>query len=378
LQKINVSRFRSFDRFEIRNFHLTPQRKLIHPILWRIIAPVAKIFAALFGRALRKWYSGLPPNKRRYFYEWFVRNRRKFAFGGLVCGGIGAVYIYFHIEQAPVTGRWRYVALTQNQFKKAVDYEVELIMKMAEGKILSDMDQRSLSVIKCVKKLIHANQDIACVHDHAWKTFVIDDDNTINAFVTPTGKIFVFTGILKTFSNIDQLAIVLSHEIAHAVLEHGVEQYSFTQLIDFAMIVALAAIWTIIPSNGIALVTSWFFNHLFNLSMQLPYSRKLETEADEVGLQLAAKACYDVREAYAYWADMSTRELTQGAMPIPDFISSHPNHSTRAQRLDLYVPEAMEIRKKCDCPPLSHRDPRDLADYRKRIVEERRALKGLI
>lgn len=106
---------------------------------------MAKVFAALVGRAIRKWYSQLPPNKQRHFYETFMRNRRKLAIGALICGGIKIVYIFFHIEKTPITGRWRYVALTQKQFLQAVDYEVEAVKDRFYSWVLLPCTSTSIS-----------------------------------------------------------------------------------------------------------------------------------------------------------------------------------------------------------------------------------------
>ena len=95
--------------------------------------------------------------------------------------------------------------------------------------------------------------------------------------------------MLRTMGSFDQLGVVLAHEMAHTVLGHGLEQYATSQLLDCVAIAALGLIWALLPSDGAALVASAVYDLCTRLLAQLPYSRKLELEADRVGLQLAAK-----------------------------------------------------------------------------------------
>jgi len=76
------------------------------------------------------------------------------------------------------------------------------------------------------KQLLDRNKDIEQINEHDWSVSVVDDENTMNAFVLPSGNIFVFTGLLKICDNDDQLGIVLAHEISHAILLHGLEMVS--------------------------------------------------------------------------------------------------------------------------------------------------------
>ncbi|KAF6345238.1 OMA1 zinc metallopeptidase [Rhinolophus ferrumequinum] len=91
-----------------------------------------------------------------------------------------------------------------------------------------------------------------------------------------------------------------------------------------------------------------------------PYSRTLEAEADKVGLQLAAKACVDVRASSVFWQQMEFTDGLYGHPKLPEWLSTHPSHGNRAEHLDRLIPQALTIREICNCPPLAGPDPRVL------------------
>ena len=147
---------------------------------------------------------------------------------------------------------------------------------------------------------------------------------TANAFVTPGGNLFVFSGILRVCGNSDALAAVLGHEIAHAVASHSAERMSsacaanlFSGSVFFLVGalpgLALFALWSI--SGG-----RFIQNYLFSL----PMTRKMETEADYIGLMMMAEACFDPREAVGYWRRMEHLHR-HGGHEIPEMLSTHPS-----------------------------------------------------
>ena len=106
------------------------------------------------------------------------------------------------------------------------------------------------------------------------------------------------------------------------------------------------------------MVTDWFINKVSDLIFELPFSRQMETEADEVGLKLAAKACIDIREAPLFWAKMKLEsEMTSEAGEIPEFTSTHPTHEHREQMLASMVPDLLKLRTSCKCYKLPDLDP---------------------
>jgi predicted Zn-dependent protease len=146
-----------------------------------------------------------------------------------------------------------------------------------------------------------------------------------SAFVLPGGKVFVFTGILPIVENEDGMAAVLGHEISHQIARHSAERLSFAKVL-------LAAQLTLVLFG---LDPSLFFNHMtMNLMMLKPFSRKCEKEADTMGLELMAQACFDPHEAVAVWRRMEESGTGKG---IPQFASTHPSHQNRVTYLQEKV-----------------------------------------
>ena len=94
---------------------------------------------------------------------------------------------------------------------------------------------------------------------------------------------------LKACETLDELGIVLSHEIAHVVLGHVEEKLTLTSFVQLVLLVPMAVLWAFLPNDGIALVLNWFMDTVVDIMIELPFSRDMETEADRVGLILAAK-----------------------------------------------------------------------------------------
>ncbi len=172
--------------------------------------------------------------------------------------------------------------------------------------------------------------------NYEWEFIVIKDDETVNAWCMPGGKIAVYTGILPITQNDTGLAVVMGHEIAHAVAKHGNERMSqnlLTQLGGAALAYAMKEQ----PEK-----TQELFFQAYGAGAQvgvlLPYSRVHESEADRIGLTLMAMAGYDPRAAIPFWQRMN--EL--GGERPPEFLSTHPAPETRIQNLKRYIPEAMK------------------------------------
>lgn len=156
----------------------------------------------------------------------------------------------------------------------------------------------------------------------------------------------------------------MSHEISHSILGHAAEMFSYQSYIDFFVIFMIAMIWAVIPSDLISAAVHFFLENVLSIGVKLPYNRKLETEADEVGLMLASKSCFDVREAVAFWRKMKFLETMELGLPgveySPDsieFISSHPASENRAEHLQEMLPLALKLRSECECPRLPYIDP---------------------
>ena len=170
---------------------------------------------------------------------------------------------------------------------------------------------------------------------YKWEFNTVDSKD-VNAWCMPGGKVVVYTGLLPVTQNEAALAVVMGHEIAHAVAKHGNERMSqamVQQLGGMALEVALAQK----PQE-----TRDIFMATYGIGSQvgaiLPWSRQQETEADQYGLIFSAMAGYDPREALPFWQRMSN---AGGGSP-PEFLSTHPSDETRLRKLQKFIPEALK------------------------------------
>ncbi len=170
--------------------------------------------------------------------------------------------------------------------------------------------------------------------DFKWEVNVIQSDQA-NAFCLPGGKMAVYTGLLPVADNADAVAVVMGHEIAHALLRHGAQRMSQQKLGQIGQMAGAAG--GLDPQQQQMMQAAMGYGYL------LPYARKHETQADAVGLMLAAAACFDPQEAVPLWERMSQ---AGGGQAPPEFSSTHPNPGTRIQNLQALMPKAMAYRQK--------------------------------
>ncbi|MFN3564530.1 MAG: M48 family metallopeptidase [Burkholderiaceae bacterium] len=166
----------------------------------------------------------------------------------------------------------------------------------------------------------------------AWEVNVIDTP-AINAFCMPGGKIVVFDGLIDRLAlDDDELAAVIGHEIAHALLEHGRARMSEALLKNVGINLAAAYF-------GLSDVGATMLAQAARLAITLPYSRGHEVDADLAGLELAARAGFDPRAAVRVWQKMSK---AGGAQP-PQFLSTHPGHEARIREIEAALPRVLPL-----------------------------------
>jgi predicted Zn-dependent protease len=171
--------------------------------------------------------------------------------------------------------------------------------------------------------------------DFQWNFVVIDDPKQINAFCLPGGKVAVYTGILPVARDQAGLAVVMGHEIAHAIARHGAERMSQAQLAELggqALAIGLGG-----AGSSAAILAAYGLGAQYGVLM--PYGRTQESEADHIGLFLMAQAGYDPRVAIGFWERMERA----GSGGPPEFLSTHPSHGSRIQQLHARMPEALRL-----------------------------------
>uniref|UniRef100_A0A9L0SKV0 Metalloendopeptidase OMA1, mitochondrial n=1 Tax=Equus caballus TaxID=9796 RepID=A0A9L0SKV0_HORSE len=328
-----------FPRRDIRCFHTSPQLWAAPvPLLLVVLKPVQKLLAIIVGRSIRKWWQALPPNKKELFKESVKKNKWKFLLGLSSFGLLFTVFYFTHLEVSPVTGRSRLLLLGKEHFRLLSELEYEAWMEEFKNNMLPEKDPRYLTVKEVLYHLIECNKDIPGLSEIHWIIHVVDSPD-VNAFVLPNGQVFIFTGLLNSVTDMHQLSFLLGHEIAHAVLGHAAEKASLVHLLDFLGLIFLTMIWAICPRDSLALLSQWIQSKLQEYMFDRPYSRTLEAEADKIGLQLAAKACVDVRASSVFWQQMEFADRLHGQPRLPQWLSTHPSHGHRAERLDRLIPQ---------------------------------------
>ena len=168
-----------------------------------------------------------------------------------------------------------------------------------------------------------------------WQVSVIDEDK-VNAFCLPGGKIVVYSGIIPVAQTPAGLATVMGHEMAHATSRHGAQRVFQQNLTQTAMTGLAVSLADMDYNQQRAIMGALGAGAQFGILM--PFGRQHETEADEVGLMYMARAGYDPQESFRFWQRM---DRAGGAGP-PEFLSTHPSHGTRIQQLQALMPKAME------------------------------------
>jgi predicted Zn-dependent protease len=175
---------------------------------------------------------------------------------------------------------------------------------------------------------------------YKWEFNLVKNDTTVNAWCMPGGKVVVYSGLLPVTKDKNGLAVVLSHEIAHAVARHGNERMSQELLAQFGSLALNEAIKQK-PDQ-----TKSIFNQAYGIGTQLgvmlPYSRSHELEADKLGLIFMAMAGYDPQTAVPFWERMAS----MGGSKPPEFLSTHPSDATRIEKIKAALPEALKYYKK--------------------------------
>lgn len=281
--------------------------------------------------------------------------RRGFGLGGirwivLVGFAIYAAVSWFGSKQTdPLTGEdARYGATAEEEVMLGAQaFDQVLGEAQAQGALLPADTQVSRQIREIAQRLVsrvpevtadlaQANgQQAPTAHQNfQWDVAVIQSDQA-NAFCLPGGKMAVYTGLIPVAQTQDAMAVVMGHEIAHALLRHGSQRMAQQKLVQMGQLAAGVALGGMDPGQQQAVMAALGAGAQYGFI--LPYGRNHETQADRVGLMLAVAACYNPREAIPLWERMS--QLGGGQRP-PEFASTHPDPANRIQNLQSLMPQA--------------------------------------
>lgn len=243
----------------------------------------------------------------------------------------------------PVTGRKQHLLVSDEQVLSLSNQEYTDYMKTAKPStnvtntaMVKRVGQRLASA---VEQYLREHNQADELKNYSWE-FNLVQDNSANAFCMPGGKIVVYEGILPITQNEGALAIVLGHEIAHAVAKHSAEQISKQMRAQTGSQILGA----VLSSSGASANTTAIAQNVFGLGSKfssLHYSRSNESEADHMGLIFAAMAGYDPNVATSFWQRMAASSQNT----TPAFLSDHPSDSKRIADIQKWMPEALKYYK---------------------------------
>jgi len=243
-----------------------------------------------------------------------------------------------------VTGRQQLTLVSNAEIIPVATQEYQEVI--AKGPLSTNREQTEMvkrvggRIQKAVEKYMGDKGLSSELSGFAWEFNLIDDPKMANAWCMPGGKVAFYTGIMPICKDESGVAVVMGHEVAHAIANHGRERMS-QQMIAQLGVNTFSALMGSNPTAGQELLMQ-AVGAGTSVGM-LTFSRQHETEADHIGLIFTAMAGYDPNQAVSFWQRMS--EMSGGGEP-PEFLSTHPSHSTRIKDLKGWIPEAMGYYKK--------------------------------
>jgi predicted Zn-dependent protease len=241
--------------------------------------------------------------------------------------------------KVPITGRRSPNLIPQSQEMALGLQSYEQIVKSSK----LSTDAAAIAMIERVGKRIAAvteSEEFArrfAKIDYDWEFKLIDESKTVNAFCLPGGKVAFYTGILPITQNETGVAVVMGHEVAHAIARHGGERMTEQLALSLGGMGLALAMREKPQQTQAAYGAAYGIGT--SLAVALPFGRFQESEADRIGLILMAMAGYDPAEAAAFWRRM---DGAGGGKQPPEFLSTHPSHGRRISDIQNWLPEAQK------------------------------------
>lgn len=244
----------------------------------------------------------------------------------------------------PVTGRKQLSLVSSTEINQMAAQQYQEVVNKGPLSTNQEQTQQIKTIGVRIQKAVEQYMADKGMSDQLagfnWEFNLIQDDNTVNAWCMPGGKVAFYTAILPICKDELGIAVVMGHEVAHAIANHGRERMSQGLMAEFG----LSTIGSAMGQNPTA--TQQIFMQAVGVGTNvgmLKFSRSHESEADHMGLIFMAMAGYDPSSAPKFWERMAT--LSGGQQP-PEFLSTHPSHETRIKDLEGWIPEAMTYYKK--------------------------------
>jgi predicted Zn-dependent protease len=261
------------------------------------------------------------------------------------------VFVFFVIgmviyacSSVSVTGRKQLSLVSNAEIIPMANQQYAEVLK--KGPISTNQEQTQMvkrvgvRIQKAVEQYMASQNKSSELDGFQWEFNLIDDPKMVNAWCMPGGKVAFYTGIMPICKDETGVAVVMGHEVAHAIANHGRERMSQQMLAQYGL-GTLGAVLGQNPTAGKDLLMQ-AVGAGTNIGM-LKFSREHESEADHIGLIFMAMAGYDPNAAPKFWERMTA---SSGGQEPPEFMSTHPSHSTRINDLQAWVPEAMKYYKK--------------------------------
>ncbi|MFM9944539.1 MAG: M48 family metallopeptidase [Bacteroidia bacterium] len=255
---------------------------------------------------------------------------------------LSVIILFQSCSKVPITGRRQTHLLPEKDLMAMALTSYNEVLAQSKvvntGANAESVRRVGEKIAKSVSEYMNANGYSKRIANYNWEFKVIDDP-TVNAWCMPGGKVVFYTGILSVCKDEAGIAVVMGHEIAHAMARHGNERMSQGLLLQLGGVALDVA--TVRKPEETRQLFQLAYGVGANLGVMLPYSRKHESEADRMGLVFMAMAGYDPKQAPLFWERMSKL----GASKPPLLLSTHPSDEKRINDLNKNMPEALKYYK---------------------------------